>query len=225
MEKLPKRREPSGRGSPDVWLDAAYDLLIESGVDAIRIVPLAEKLQLARTSFYWFFEDRSALLAALLDRWRSVNTANLLQRTELYAESITEAIFNLFDCWLDPKLFDSKFEFAIRSWALQSPDVAAEMRSADMARIDALAKMFLRFGFDPLAADVRARTIYLTQIGYISMKSEEDLQTRMTRIPSYVEIFTGQTALPRELDRFFARHGYSQTEKPSSSAPRRARKT
>jgi AcrR family transcriptional regulator len=224
MEKAPKRREPSGRGSPEVWLDAAYDLLIDSGVDAIRIVPLAEKLQLARTSFYWFFEDRNALLAALLDRWRSVNTASLIQRTELYAESITEAIFNLFDCWLDAKLFDSKFEFAIRSWALQSSDVAAEIRGADAARIDALTQMFLRFGFDPLASDVRARTIYLTQIGYISMKSEEDLQTRMTRIPSYVEIFTGHAALPRELDRFFARHDYRPAEKAPSQASKRPRK-
>ena len=218
MEKSPKRREASGRGSPEIWLDAAYDMLIEGGVDAIRIVPLAEKLQLARTSFYWFFEDRGALLAALLDRWRSVNTARLIQRTELYAESITEAIFNLFDCWLDPKLFDSRFEFSIRSWAQQSPDVASEIHSADLIRIDALTKMFLRFGFEPLAADVRARTIYLTQIGYISMKSEEDLQTRMTRIPNYVEIFTGHAALPRELDRFFARHGYSPTQKWNAKA-------
>jgi len=46
------------------------------------------------------------------------------------------------------------------------------------------------------------------------MKSEEDLQTRMTRIPSYVEIFTGQAALPRELDRFFARHGYNPVDSP-----------
>lgn len=221
MEKLAKRREASGRGSPEVWLDAAYDLLLESGVDAIRIVPLAERLQLARTSFYWFFEDRSALLTALLDRWRSVNTANLIQRTELYAESITEAIFNLFDCWLDPTLFDSKFEFSIRSWAQQSPEVAADIRSADAVRIDALTKMFLRFGFDPLAADVRARTIYLTQIGYISMKSEEDLATRMTRIPDYVEIFTGQAALPRELDRFFARHGYTPPQARASTETRK----
>jgi len=225
MDKSPKRREMSGRGSPEIWLDAAYDLLLDGGVDAIRIVPLAEKLQLARTSFYWFFEDRGALLAALLDRWRSVNTASLIQRTELYAESITEAIFNLFDCWLDPALFDSRFEFSIRSWALQSPDVAADIRSADAVRIDALTKMFLRFGFEPLAADVRARTIYLTQIGYISMKSDEDLATRMTRIPDYVEIFTGQAALPRELDRFFARHGYRPTDRASAAAATRTRKT
>jgi hypothetical protein len=31
----------------------------------------------------------------------------------------------------------------------------------------------------------------------------------MKRIPEYVEIFTGQAPEQRELDRFFARHGYS----------------
>jgi len=224
MEKSPKRREAGWRGSAEVWLDAAYDQLIEAGVDAIRIVPLAEKLKLARTSFYWFFEDRGALLTALLDRWRSVNTGSLVGRTEQYAESITEAIFNVFDCWLDPALFDSNFEFAVRSWALQSSEVAADIRAADAARIEALTKMFLRYDFEPVAADVRARTIYLTQIGYISMKSEEDLVTRMQRIPSYVEIFTGQTAMPRELDRFFARHGYTPVEAPSAASAKRARK-
>jgi AcrR family transcriptional regulator len=215
MDKSPKRREPGSRGSAEAWLDAAYKQLIEGGVDAIRIVPIAEKLQLSRTSFYWFFEDRSALLAAVLDLWRSKNTGNLIRQTEHYAESITEAIFNVFDCWLDPRLFDSNFEFAVRSWALQSQEVAEEIRVADEKRIDYLTRMFLRFNFDPIAADVRGRTIYLTQIGYISMKTNEDISTRMMRIPHYVEIFTGRAALPRELDRFFARHGYA----PRDEAP------
>jgi hypothetical protein len=40
------------------------------------------------------------------------------------------------------------------------------------------------------------------------MKTREDLATRMARIPDYVEIFTGSAALPRELERFHARHGF-----------------
>lgn len=225
MENSAKRRESGRRGSAEIWLDAAYGQLIESGVDAIRIVPLGEKLKLSRTSFYWFFEDRGALLEALLQRWRSKNTGNLVRRAECYAESISEAIFNVFDCWLDAELFDSNFEFAVRSWALQSPQVAAEIRSADATRVEALTRMFARFGFEPLAADVRARTIYLTQIGYISMKTQEDLDTRMRRIPGYVEIFTGQAALPRELDRFFARHGYTPAVQASPATAKRSRKT
>ncbi|MCT7373978.1 TetR/AcrR family transcriptional regulator [Chelativorans salis] len=201
--------ESGWRGSPDLWLGAAYESLLESGIDAVKIMPLAKKLNLSRTSFYWFFKDREELLDALVARWREKNTGNLIERTEAYAETIAEAMLNVFDCWLDSELFDSKFEFAIRSWALQSSGILAEVQKADQQRLDALARMFIRFGQDESRADVRARTIYLVQIGYISMQTKEDLSVRMKRIPEYVEIFTSQAPEQRELDRFFARHGYS----------------
>ena len=50
------------RGSADVWLEAAIDPLLDFGVDAVKILPLAKKLNLSRTSFYWFFKDREELL-------------------------------------------------------------------------------------------------------------------------------------------------------------------
>lgn len=155
------------------------------------------------------FKDREELLDRLVSRWREKNTGNLVRQSEAYAETIAEAMLNVFDCWLDGSLFDSQFEFAVRSWALQSPEILAEVQSADQQRLDALTRMFLRFGHDEARADVRARTIYLVQIGYISMQTKEDVSVRMKRIPEYVEIFTGQVPEQRELDRFFARHGYS----------------
>jgi AcrR family transcriptional regulator len=194
------------RGSMDGWLEAAYDALLEGGVDAVKILPLAKKLKLSRTSFYWFFKDREELLAALIARWRDKNTGNLVRRAEAYAESIAEATLNVFDCWLDTALFDAKFEFAIRSWALQSEEILGEVQAADNARLEALGRMFERFGHEPVAADVRARTLYLVQIGYISMQTEEELELRLKRIPEYVAIFTGTVPEQREIDRFLSRH-------------------
>lgn len=199
------------RGSTEGWLEAAYDSLLESGVDSVKILPLAKRLNLSRTSFYWFFKDREELLAALVSKWRDKNTGNIIKQSEAYSESLVEAIFNVFDCWLDKSLFDSQFEFAIRSWALQSDEILAEVREADQARIAALTKMFAKFGVDAEAADVRARTIYLVQIGYITMQSNEEIAVRMKRIPTYVEIYAGETPQQRELNRFFARHAYSPT--------------
>lgn len=196
------------RGSPDLWLGAAYDALIDGGVDAVKILPLAKRLGLSRTSFYWFFKDREEMLDALVARWREKNTGNLVRRTEAYAETIAEAMLNVFDCWLDSELFDSQFEFAVRSWAMQAPALLAKVQAADQQRLDAIAAMLVRFGHEPAKADVRARTIYLTQIGYISMQTREDLAVRMPRMSAYVEIFTGQAPQQRELDRFFARHGH-----------------
>ncbi|WP_020405623.1 TetR/AcrR family transcriptional regulator [Hahella ganghwensis] len=211
-----KEQEPHGRGaqgsgwrgSADVWLQAAYESLIESGVDAVRIQPLAKQLKLSRTSFYWFFKDREALLTGLLAQWREKNTGNLVRQAGRYGESIIESVLNVFDCWLDHHLFDTHFEFAVRSWALQSADVAKQISEADDIRLSALRDMFTRFGFDEAASDVRARTVYLTQIGYISMNTREDLAVRMKRIPEYVRIFTGQSPEQRDLMRFYARHDY-----------------
>jgi AcrR family transcriptional regulator len=208
------------RGSPDGWLDAAYEALLESGVEAVKIQLLSRKLKLSRTSFYWFFDDREQLLSALLAKWRDKNTGNLVKRTETYAESIAEAILNVFDCWLDGSLFDSKFEFAIRSWAIQSSETLEAVNFADQKRIDALTRMFRKFGYDEDSADVRARTLYLTQIGYISMQTSEDIATRLRRIPEYVQIFTGSIPQQRELDRFFARYrdsDGSELKQPTSS--------
>lgn len=196
------------RGSHEGWLEAAYEALLKSGVESVKILPLAKRLNLSRTSFYWFFRDREELLGALVTRWREKNTGNLVKQCEAYAETLAEAMLNVFDCWVDMALFDAQFEFAVRSWALQSPDILAEVQAADQTRMEAIARMFQRFGHDAGAADVRARTTYLVQIGYISMQSREDIALRMRRIPDYIAIFTGQTPQPRELARFFARHGY-----------------
>ncbi len=196
------------RGSQEGWLEAAYTSLIDSGVDSVKILPLAKKLKLSRTSFYWFFKDREELLEALVQKWRDRNTGNLVRQSEAYAESLAEAMLNVFDCWLNKELFDSQFEFAIRSWALQSEDILKEVQEADRTRVEAISKMFMRFGLEAVPADVRARTTYLVQIGYISMQSQEDIAVRMKRIPEYIAIYTGQVPQQRELDRFFARHGH-----------------
>ncbi len=200
--------ESGWRGSQEGWLDAAYDLLIESGVDSVKILPLAKRLNLSRTSFYWFFKDREELLDALIERWRQKNTGNIVRQTQAYAESVVEAMFNVFDCWVDNGLFDAPFEFAVRSWALTSDDIRAEVQAADEVRLEALKQMFIRFGQSENHADVRARTSYLVQIGYISMQTRESISVRMKRIPEYIEIYTGQAPEQRDLERFFARHSY-----------------
>ncbi|EJC83461.1 transcriptional regulator [Rhizobium leguminosarum bv. trifolii WSM2297] len=196
------------RGSQEGWLEAAYHSLLESGVDSVKILPLAKKLNLSRTSFYWFFKDREELLSALVALWRDKNTGNIVKRSEAYAESLAEAMLNVFDCWLDNDLFDAKFEFAVRSWALQSDELLAEVQQADQIRLESLKRMFMRFGLPETTSDVRARTTYLVQIGYISMQSREELAVRMKRIPEYIAIYTGEVPQQRELDRFFSRHSY-----------------
>ena len=208
------RTERGWRGTPEVWLDAAYDLLVEGGVEAVKVMPLAQRLGLSRTSFYWHFADREALLAGLIARWRAQNTGNLVARCEAPAATIAEAMLNLFDCWVDPNLFDSRLEFAMRTWALTDTGVASAMAEADALRLAAITALFRRFGYGETEADTRARTLYLTQVGYIALRSDESFEVRMARIPAYVLTFSGQAPTGAEVAAFRARHAVTAPALP-----------
>ena len=194
------------RNTEDLWLSAAYDLLTESGVEAVKIMPLARRIGLSRSGFYWHFKDRDALLEAMIRHWEDKNTGNLVSRCSAYADTICEAMFNLFDCWLDDTLFDARLDLAIRNWARNDRSLQSRLDSADTRRLEAVRGMFLRFDYDSDEAELRALTVLYTQIGYISMQVTEDPAARIARMPGYIEVFTGHHPLAADFERFLARH-------------------
>lgn len=195
------------RGSEAVWLGVACEIVTESGIDAVKVMAMAQRLGLARSGFYWHFKDREALLEAMIRRWEDRNTGRLVARCEAYAETVCEAMFNLFDCWLDNDLFDAPLDLAIRNWARTDPALQIRLDRADARRQSAITAMFARFGDDVAEAEVRAMTVIYTQIGYISMRVREDRAARLARMPAYVEVFTGRQPSESEIARFMARHG------------------
>lgn len=191
------------RGSREGWLAAARQALLAGGVDAVKIQPLAQQLQISRTSFYWFFKDRDDLLNALLAAWEAKNTGAFVQACGGYADSIAEAVLSLIAMFYSEEKFEPQLDFAVRSWAHQSAHVTARVHQADEARLAAICNMFQRFGYAPALADVRARTVYLTQIGYISMQVQESMELRLSRVPAYVETFCGRPPTKAEMARFY----------------------
>jgi AcrR family transcriptional regulator len=194
------------RGSKDIWLSAAYELLIEGGIDAVKVMPMARRLNLTRTGFYWYFEDITELHVAMVHRWESQNTGNLIDQCSANASNICEALFNLMDCWLDPNLFDAPLDLAIRNWARVDAKLEIRLRNADHRRIEAVADMFARHGFSEQQADARSLTVIYTQIGYISMHVTESHLERLARVQYYVELFAGIRPTPDDVEKFLGRH-------------------
>ena len=48
------------------WLQAAFNAVVDGGVDKLKILTLAETLGVTRGSFYWHFADHAELLQATL---------------------------------------------------------------------------------------------------------------------------------------------------------------
>ncbi|HCY99672.1 MAG: hypothetical protein A3D16_22260 [Rhodobacterales bacterium RIFCSPHIGHO2_02_FULL_62_130] len=174
------------------WLAAALQILIEEGASAVKVLTLAQRLGGSRSSFYWFFKDRDALLAALLEYWSARNTKAITDRASKPAASVSQAVLHVFECWADPALFDAKLDFAVREWARRAPDIREAVHRADAERLSALSAMFARFCPDPKEAIVRARTLYFMQIGYYALDVQETNAQRGALLEHYVEVFSGE---------------------------------
>ncbi|MEM7438319.1 MAG: TetR/AcrR family transcriptional regulator [Pseudomonadota bacterium] len=188
----------------DDWLRAARDTLISQGVADVKILTLAKRLEVSRSSFYWYFEDRADLLAALLDSWEQTNTGVMVRYAKMDAPSITSAVNNFFRCVVDPEGFNHKLDFAVREWARRDADVRRVIARSDTARHAAIAAMFERHGYAPAEADIRARVLYYQQIGYYALDLGESVEERLTRIHGYLYCFTGIEPTKAEVEEFTA---------------------
>lgn len=173
------------------WLDIAQAALIENGVEGVKVQVLGAAFGVSRSSFYWYFKSRQDHLDALLDMWQRTNTAALVQMADAPAATITEAVGHVFRYAINPQLFNTRLDFAVRDWARRSPAVRAILHRTDAQRLAALQAMFRRFGYPETEAVARARILYYMQIGYDDAQLNEPIEVRYKLIRAYVLGFTG----------------------------------
>lgn len=191
-----------GRSTREDWLKLALETLIRDGIDRVKIQIMAKQLNVSRSSFYWFFKSPQDLNDQMLDYWLAKNTGPIIQRALRPAQTITEAILNVFECWANEDLFDPRLDIAVRLWARRAPEVLAVVTSADQQRLDALTGMFTRHDYPAEEALVRARVLYFTQVGQYTLDIREDMSIRFSRTRVFVQSFCGKVPSDAEVERF-----------------------
>ncbi len=196
------------------WVRMAMDVLVSDGVERVKVLALADRMGVSRSSFYWYFKSRQDLLDGLLKHWQDTNTAAMVAMAEAPAETITGAICNVFRCTINPDLFNTALDFAVRDWARRSDCVRQLLERSDARRVDALGDMFARFGYPDPEAVIRARVLYYMQLGYDSAQLGEPPEIRLAMVPHYLRVFTGREPLSHEIDDFnaYARSFWGDTK-------------
>jgi len=189
------------------WLNLARDVLVHEGVGELKILSLANRLSVSRSSFYWYFKSRKDLLESLLGEWESRNTVKIIEQCERPSATISEGVSNFFRCFVDADGFDAGLDFAVREWARRDTRVRERIDAADATRLKAVTDMFLRHSFPEYEADIRARVVYFMQIGYHALELHETIETRLSRVSGFLHAFTGEVADAKSVDEFknFAR--------------------
>lgn len=183
---------PAGsKSTKNDWIDAAVDILVKEGIDQVKIQVISKRLNVSRSSFYWFFKDVGELQDELLSYWLRRNTSPVIERAMRPARNLTEAVCNVFECWINPALFDSSLDTVVRFWARKDPKVRSIVEQADRQRTEALTHMFNRYGLPDEEAFIRARVLYFTQIGYFALEVRETLDVRIRHLRNYLRVHMG----------------------------------
>ena len=152
----------------DDWLDAAFRAAVEHGFDGVRVLTLADTLQVTRGSFYWHFKDHATLIEALVERWQAHELEAHHRLEQAGSDDPAKALEILLDQALahgGDDLDNMRFELALRALGRRDAHVASLMRSMDELRIALFKRKFMRLVQDDKTAAELATLFYLSVVG------------------------------------------------------------
>lgn len=185
---------PPARSSltPETWIDAATQVLVDQGIGHVRVDVLATQLGVTRGSFYWHFRDREDLLRRVLLAWRVRATDALTRRLEM-AQADPQA--QLRDVISLPHrgraaAKAARIELAIRAWARRDAMAREAVDEADAKRIDYHRQIFEALGFAAEEARLRAFVLYSCEVAESLLHRQghgQDHQTRQDFLAALIQ--------------------------------------
>lgn len=152
--------------TPETWIEAATQVLVDQGIDHVRVDVLATQLAVTRGSFYWHFRDREDLLRRVLQAWRESATEQLTRRLETARTDPREQLRDVISLPFRGRaaVRAARIELAIRAWARRDEMARQAVDEADASRIAYHTQVFAALGFAPVEAAQRAFVLYSYEV-------------------------------------------------------------
>lgn len=153
--------------TPEHWIGAATELLVDGGVDLVRVDVISKQMGVTRGSFYWHFRDRDDLLQRVLVAWRDLATEQVTRRFADANARPAQLIRELLSLPFRGRsaLRAARVELAIRDWARRDPMARQAVDEADATRVSYIAQCFSALGFGIREARHRAGLLYAFELG------------------------------------------------------------
>lgn len=159
------------------WIEEGLRALAGGGPDAVRIETLAQALGVSKGGFYWFFDDRPALLEEMLDAWERVMLDDVIERVESEPGDGRAKLRRLFT--LAGSIEDLlPIELAIRDWARRDKAVAKRLRRVDNRRMAYMRSLFSEFCEDDDDAEARSMLAFSLFVGSNFVAAEHGGKSR-----------------------------------------------
>jgi AcrR family transcriptional regulator len=142
------------------WLQIALKSVRTTGIAGLSVQGLARSLGIAKAGFYWHFKDRDELLRQLLNYWLHEITEVITKNVKVLSLEPKSRLVRTAELIIENDL--TRYEIAIRQWALEDREAARTVRQANRIRLDFV---FVRGAFSELGFkgdDLNTRAMLFT---------------------------------------------------------------
>lgn len=142
------------------WIDHGLRTLANEGANALKVGPMATKLNVSRGSFYWHFRDIADFRSQVLRSWQESLTDQVIE--DVAGKAGPERLRHLLR-----RAFVARrsLDRAIRSWAAEDGAVAAIVAAVDARRVAYITGLLVDAGVDSRKAASRAAFMYWAYLG------------------------------------------------------------
>jgi AcrR family transcriptional regulator len=182
--------------TPEAWIVSATDVLIDQGIDAVRVDVLAKAMDVTRGSFYLHFKDREALLVAVLHAWRDAATEQVIRRFEGQQADPNALIGELISLPFRGRAAQraARVELAIRAWARRDALARRAVDEVDERRLSYIAQCFSALGFPIGEARARAFILYAYEVAESILSRQGTLAQKKERSALLQRLVTARPA-------------------------------
>ena len=171
------------------WLMQGIETLRNSGIDAVRVEPMARLLGVTKGSFYWHFKDCGEFLDGLLEYWETEMTDKIAAHVKHADGEPQRQLLALLKHIVSEEI--NRYDAAVRAWALYDERATKVVTRVDERRLAYCNQLFLHMGFSPEQAEIRSRMSYFYVVGeYSAFVPEPTLDERLAHVRLRHELLT-----------------------------------
>jgi len=163
------------------WLDIGKRRFAEKGSAGIHINEMSEEIGVAKTSFYFFFNNKEEYLNQLFAYWVVVGTTNLIAMVN-QIENPTKRFLAL-GRMIEENLENEYFYFQLKYYCKNNEHGRQFLEESDRQRVAFSTKLFKDAGQSDEQAEQSRRMMKVFFMGTLALKSGYDADPHYPELP------------------------------------------
>ncbi|MFC4098952.1 TetR/AcrR family transcriptional regulator [Paenibacillus xanthanilyticus] len=146
------------------WIESGLKRFARNGSDGLVIESMASELGCSKSSFYWYFDNRSEFIAKIVNQWAYLATVHVMDKANNAEDPETRLTALLTQMFAATQNGD--FLFYLRRASRENPQYGALLEQVEQTRMDYARQLLIQAGTDAETAACKSSLLYHYYLGW-----------------------------------------------------------